>query len=267
MLRHQQAGAWDEAFLDTASMPWVQKNKSECQYTQALRLAYAGKTQEALEQAEQLPKAAQAQQLAWRLRRYRAAEQAKAPEQRYDQFRALGDFLDSQKRAQAQQVGVVGAAWEALRAHDYWQAQELFDRVPTEEAAAGFEIATAGRVLADAAANNKESQKLLAQTLETLRRAEAQGFDVSAVCMHDFAVEAFLDGTWKAETGEVLSVDCGAGEFVLEPRPEGTSFYFYAAGLQNTNGVLAAAWTYRAVDEIEITVNGKTLRYFRELPA
>lgn len=266
MTNHQQQQAWDQVFLDTQTMPWIQRSKTEKQYAAALRLAYEGETEQALSGAEQLREFAQAKELAWMLRRYHAAEQAKDPQQCYDQFDALGEFLDSPQRKQSVQPKVLDAGWAALRNQDYWKAGELFASIPTQEAETGFALAEAGRTLLDAAAGGAESQKALTKTVKQLRAAEQQGYDVSAVCLCDFGVKAFLDGSWTAATGQTLQVDCAANTVALEPEPEGDAFLLKAQGLETEDGVLAATWNYRTVDEIEITVAGKTLVYFRDLP-
>lgn len=265
MLKHLQTQAWEQVFLDTQAMPWVQKSVPEKQYAEALRLAHAGKTQEALVQAEQLTNLAEAKELAWMLRRYHTAEQATDLQQRHDQFGALGEFLDSAERKKETEIALLQAAWTALNTKEYWKAEEMFASIDIEEAEVGLTLAGAGRTLADAAAGGTQSQKALKKTLEVLRQAEQQGYEVSQICLQDSAAKSFLHGSWTAATGETLRVDCVANTILLEPAPEGDEFFFHRQGLEDALGALVAAWNYRSVDEIEITVSGTALVYFRDL--
>ena len=254
MLKHLQTQAWEQVFLDTQAMPWVQKSVPEKQYAEALRLAHAGKTQEALVQAEQLTNLAEAKELAWMLRRYHAAEQATDLQQRHDQFGALGEFLDSAERKKETETALLQAAWTALNTKDYRKAEEMFASIDIEEAEVGLTLA-----------GGTQSQKALKKTREVLRQAEQQGYEVGQICLQDSAAKSFLHGSWTAATGETLRVDCVANTILLEPAPEGDEFFFRRQGLEDAFGALVAAWNYRSVDEIEITVSGTTLVYFRDL--
>lgn len=175
MLKHLQTQAWEQVFLDTQAMPWVQKSVPEKQYAEALRLAHAGKTQEALVQAEQLTNLAEAKELAWMLRRYHAAEQATDLQQRHDQFGALGEFLDSAERKKETETALLQAAWTALNTKDYRKAEEMFASIDIEEAEVGLTLAGAGRTLADAAAGGTQSQKALKRRWRCCAKQNSKG--------------------------------------------------------------------------------------------